>query len=324
MRRSASCSTGVRASDRVPRIMSSATAPGKITHGLTLKGAQLTWAILHRHKTIENRHIRIPPGWVALHTGMGKLDQQRSAEIKARCGDALPEEHVLPHGFIVGAMRVDRACVPADCMGTPSEPWASGPICNVIGAVLTLDEPVPHKGALGLWRIDVAVLARVQAALAAATIHLVSLDMLPPESAPPPPKGIVGRDGKRKKQGDATCAPKQKERRVAATAEPAITSYFSVVARGSAESATTQPGAAPALQLPPSALTEVTKPLRASSPPAAVPASLATLVAKLQCMIPGVSVSEERAEQALLDNSMSLSRASYALRNGAGGSSHVY
>ena len=45
-----------------------------LTHGITLMGAQLSWAILHGHKTLENRSISIPPGWYAVHTGKGKLD----------------------------------------------------------------------------------------------------------------------------------------------------------------------------------------------------------------------------------------------------------
>ena len=160
-----------------------------VSHGLTLKGAQLTWCILHRHKPIENRSIRLPPGWLALHTGVGKLGKERSAQLKASVGDALPAEDELPHGAIVGAARIDRACAPADCVGTPSEPWASGPVCNVIGAVVMLDEPVPHKGALGLWRIDADVLSRVHAGLIAGQLLESDPSMLPPpEALPPPPR----------------------------------------------------------------------------------------------------------------------------------------
>jgi hypothetical protein len=39
-----------------------------ITHGLTMRGAQLTWAVLEGVKVIENRHFRLKPGWYALHT----------------------------------------------------------------------------------------------------------------------------------------------------------------------------------------------------------------------------------------------------------------
>ena len=34
-----------------------------VTHTITLKGARLSWAILEGHKTIENRTIRLRPGW---------------------------------------------------------------------------------------------------------------------------------------------------------------------------------------------------------------------------------------------------------------------
>ena len=124
-----------------------AASPALVTHGLTLKGASLNWAILHRHKTIENRSVRLPLGWVALHTGMGKLPAVRAAELHEQCPD-IPAEEALPHGVIVGAMRVDGACEVADCAGTASQPWAIGPVCNIVGAVCMLPEPIAHKGAL--------------------------------------------------------------------------------------------------------------------------------------------------------------------------------
>ncbi|KOO35219.1 hypothetical protein Ctob_012724 [Chrysochromulina tobinii] len=42
---------------------------GEITHGLTLRGAQLSWAILEGEKVIENRTVSLPAGWIAIHTG---------------------------------------------------------------------------------------------------------------------------------------------------------------------------------------------------------------------------------------------------------------
>ena len=128
---------------------------GEITHGLTLKGGQLCWAILHNHKTIENRHIRLSPGWYAAHIGQGKMDAARAARLATQVGPGLPPEASLPHGCIIGALRIDGSCAIEDCANTPSEEWASGPVCNVVGAVATLPgAPVSHKGALGLWPID--------------------------------------------------------------------------------------------------------------------------------------------------------------------------
>lgn len=259
-----------------------------VSHGLTLKGAQLTWCILHRHKPIENRSIRLPPGWLALHTGVGKLGKERSAQLKASVGDALPAEDELPHGAIVGAARIDRACAPADCVGTPSEPWASGPVCNVIGAVVMLDEPVPHKGALGLWRIDADVLSRVHAGLIAGQLLESDPSMLPPpEALPPPPRtrpqaSRTAGSGKRNQAPSSTSSSKKAHTGAApaATAPSQPANAFS----GAAQSST-------------------------DAPP------LPMLVAKLQQMVGGVGVGEARAQQALLENAMSLSRAAYSLTN---------
>lgn len=153
-------------------------SPAQVTHALTLKGAQLTWAILERLKTIENRSVRLPPGWVALHTGMGKLAPARAAELAIQC-PGIPSEASLPHGFIVGAIRVDRCCDIGDCAGTASEPWALGPVCNVIGAVVLLPAPIAHKGSLGLWPIDAHVIALVQAGCAAAPVLENDMARLP-------------------------------------------------------------------------------------------------------------------------------------------------
>ena len=40
-----------------------ADTPGGVTHGLTLRGSQLNWAILNGHKIIENRGWSLQPGW---------------------------------------------------------------------------------------------------------------------------------------------------------------------------------------------------------------------------------------------------------------------
>ena len=115
--------------------MPGAPSPDLVTHAITLKGAQLTWAILHGHKTIENRSTRISPGWYALHTGLGKTTAEYQAGLKVKCA-ALPREASLAHGVVEGALRIDYACSVEACAGTPSEPWASGPVPNAIGAVL--------------------------------------------------------------------------------------------------------------------------------------------------------------------------------------------
>ena len=175
--------------------MSSAAAasPALVTHGLTLKGASLSWAIAHRRKTIENRSTRLPTGWIALHTGVGKLPAARAVELAANC-PGMPTEESLPHGCIIGAMRIDRACDVAGCAGTPSEPWALGPVCNVIGAVCLLPKPLAHKGFLGVWKIDEEICKSVRAGLSKAPVLMNDPERLPPKAV----SRSIGAAGKRK------------------------------------------------------------------------------------------------------------------------------
>ena len=63
------------------------------------------------------------------------------------------------------------------------DPWAFGPICNVIEAVCLLPQPVPHRGALSLWKIDEDVRANVQTQLEAAPIMMNNISDLPPPRA---------------------------------------------------------------------------------------------------------------------------------------------
>lgn len=162
-----------------------ASTPDAVTHGLTLKGAELSWSVLEGRKVVENRSRQLPRGWVALHTGLGKIQDAHLRTVKSTCAD-LPSEGSLPRGAIVGAIRIDRACDVAHCAGTMAEPWALGPVCNVIGAIVKLDHPVPHKGALGYWKIDANVRNAVQAALAAGDVVTNGKDKLPPPQVSSP------------------------------------------------------------------------------------------------------------------------------------------
>ena len=56
-----------------------ASTPDAVTHGLTLKGAELSWSVLEGRKVVENRSRQLPRGWVALHTGLGKIQDAHVA-----------------------------------------------------------------------------------------------------------------------------------------------------------------------------------------------------------------------------------------------------
>ena len=144
-----------------------ADSPGAATHALTMKGAQISWAILAGHKIIENRHMRMRPGWYLLHTGKGSQDSAHQEKMRGIVGAALPAEADLPHGVVVGALHVVRSLRPDECQGSV---WASGPFCNVVGASCTLATPVAAQGSLGLWKPELAVLEHVRAQLADAPV----------------------------------------------------------------------------------------------------------------------------------------------------------
>ena len=139
-----------------------ADSPAAATHALTMKGAQISWAILAGHKIIENRHMRMRPGWYLLHTGKGSQDAAHQEKMRGIVGAALPAEADLPHGVVVGALHVVRSLRPEECQGSV---WASGPFCNVVGASCTLATPVAAQGSLGLWKPGPAVLEHVRAQL---------------------------------------------------------------------------------------------------------------------------------------------------------------
>ena len=83
--------------------------------------------------------------------------------------------------MIVGAMLISHHYDLS--MNECPDPWAFGPICNVIEAVCLLPQPVPHRGALSLWKIDEDVRANVQTQLEAAPIMMNNISDLPPPRA---------------------------------------------------------------------------------------------------------------------------------------------
>ena len=156
--------------------MTGAQSPEAITHALTLKGAQIAWCILQGPKVIENRRWRIAPGWYALHVGAGRTSPEAAAFLQAVV-PALPEEHTLPHSALVGALHISHSLKSEDCGDCA---WAAGPVCNVIDAVAVAPEPVMGvRGALGLWRMDVALAEALRQQLSHAQVRTTDVSALP-------------------------------------------------------------------------------------------------------------------------------------------------
>lgn len=124
---------------------------------------QQPWAdaILHGTKRVENRTWarKGEVGWIWLHAP-ASYDREGALWMRQR-GLHTPELGA-PTSAIVGLAYVDRisAHVPDD------DPWAFGPVCWHIYAVIALEEPVPCRGALGLWTVPDGALAKARAELA--------------------------------------------------------------------------------------------------------------------------------------------------------------
>lgn len=125
-------------------------------------------AIAHLGKSIENRSWRPPASaidtWIAIHAGK-KLDREALAELRA-AGFTVPDDGgpggVVAVAHLCGDVEVERYY-----RGFPLRPrgdrvravvahgerWLSGPIGWCFDEVVTIAEPVPCRGAQGLWVI---------------------------------------------------------------------------------------------------------------------------------------------------------------------------
>ena len=158
----------------------SAPSAPQVTHGLTLRSAQLTLAVLMGLKRVENRHFSMRPGWYVLHTGT-KMSSHESQQALLASVPNMPAEAALPHGAIVGAIEISHVITLDECEET--EPWAFGPVCNVIRSVARLERPILHAGALSLWSIGSEAIDEVRLQLSQAVIHNNDLTHLPPPPA---------------------------------------------------------------------------------------------------------------------------------------------
>lgn len=133
------------------------------------------WAIAHAGKPVENRTWKPPRGVIgqriAIHAGK-RLDKAAVSDIE----DLLMGEN--PGAFVQGAVvatarldgyvhqgpggrslwgvSVERACEALESR------WFVGPFGWVLEEVVALAEPVPARGAQGLWTLPADVAAAVE------------------------------------------------------------------------------------------------------------------------------------------------------------------
>jgi hypothetical protein len=134
-------------------------------------------AIVDGPKRIENRSWSPPArllggGFIAIHAGKTFDPEALEWIVEDELWAQAPRRRAeYPAGAIVGVAEVIGV---ADIERDPThaaalDPWACGPRCWLLGRVWGLAEPVPSRGAQGLWPVDddVAALVRSRAVLRA-------------------------------------------------------------------------------------------------------------------------------------------------------------
>lgn len=131
-----------------------------------------TWAICHpspNAKRVENRTWSAP--WVegkqiAIHAGARYDDEDACEFIADIIGERPPGKAECPQG-IVAVATVAMFRRHTSMFGAP-DPWLVGPVGWQLRDVIVLAEPIPCKGAQGLWTVPPDVERRIAAAIGAA------------------------------------------------------------------------------------------------------------------------------------------------------------
>lgn len=175
-----------------------ADRPDQITHAFVLKGFDLVYSMLGGErddqgkilasKHIENRHGRIAPGFYAVLCGRGTKGVTK--ERYDRCKTTLPSMFILnwcdPNikhmlGKIVGVVRISHSLPYELCK---NDPWAEGPVCNIISHAAWFVSAIPCRGNLGAFPIPVECLADVRSQASTASISPTKGPQLHPYRGP--------------------------------------------------------------------------------------------------------------------------------------------
>lgn len=136
--------------------------------GITLRNPW-PWCITHAGKRVENRTWtprEIGPGdYLAIHAGSSADDVEIAgvaALLRREMGVIVPAE--LVQGAIVAVCvlgEIEHAA-PFLVETGRRDPWWCGPVGWRLARVVVLPEPVPCRGAQGLWTLPEPVLAAVK------------------------------------------------------------------------------------------------------------------------------------------------------------------
>jgi len=143
--------------------------PRDVRVAITLRGWEICEAILLGKKDLENRHVKLPSGWIAVHCGKGMAEEAARAAMRHLVPE-LPDTPEYPLGAVVGVCFIDRAvhlkelrheqgCSDETCdmqsgkhaANCRLNPFAIGPWCNVVVAAVRLPKPVQCSGDRNFW-----------------------------------------------------------------------------------------------------------------------------------------------------------------------------
>lgn len=130
-------------------------------YALTIK-QPWAWAIARGLKVIENRDwkptARAMGQWVAIHAGKSfdRKGWDEFAQIMASIHQPQPDSADFQYGAVIAVARLHEVVAQSD------DPWFSGEFGWVLTDIQALPEPVPCRGALGLWQLPAEVESAVR------------------------------------------------------------------------------------------------------------------------------------------------------------------
>ena len=133
------------------------------------------WSIVHGPKRLENRMWAPWPSIIgkriAIHAGV-KYDEEGAEYIRGHLmqPQLVPSKTSDPQGIIGTAIvsrylikRDPEDLVPSDLPPDGQAVWYFGPFAWVLDDVRALSEPIPCKGAQGLWVVPIDIVRRIEA-----------------------------------------------------------------------------------------------------------------------------------------------------------------
>jgi hypothetical protein len=121
------------------------------------------WAICHAGKRVENRSwhppLKVIGQRIAVHAGK-KYDHRDAEWIQATFNVKVPAESLQPTGIVATAL-LSEIVMDRDKPWTEHRRWYFGPYGWVLEDVRPLPEPIPCRGAQGLWDVPADIAERL-------------------------------------------------------------------------------------------------------------------------------------------------------------------